>query len=648
MWFLFEGGTISILGKLFGDKKDKVELVEEGYVVERIPPDAEIVERYWVKKPFARVTIAKIPELGGAFKYFIEEIPLAKNEKRALDKIIDIVVSELDPTRFSEGIEDLRSALIKEVESLLTKYEKKFRIYGSASKKRLLYYIERELIGFGPLDVLMNDVEIEDISCDGVNTPVFIWHRRYESIPTNLKFIDRKFLDDFIVKLAHRAGKHVSSAFPIVDAMIYGKHRLAASFREEVSPKGSTFTIRKFREEPFSIVDLLALGTISPEMAAYFWVLMEGKTSMLVIGGTGTGKTTLLNAIATLIKPGYKVVTIEETAEINLPIENWVQFISRESYGLSGVDVGRITLFDLVKTSLRYRPDFLIVGEVRGEEAFVLFQAVATGHGGLCTIHGESLDAAIKRLTSPPMNVSENYIPLMNVAVQIERVMLSQEKSKTPFGRRVTHVWEIRDFDDYIPIFEWSPAEDTFYGELNNSILLPRLAAKLGVSVDKIFEEIRIRAKLMRWLLDNNIRHFKEVFKYINEYYSNRDKILELIGEEVTIGIPKMSIEEAEERRRGILQVVPIKLPGDSALELLLPQIKMFLEIVARNKLPCREDRLKKKIMKRLKLTEEDYEKLKMLLQKNRLIKVEEKRKYTYITLMRKGRKVLLRLAKRL
>ncbi len=647
MRYEFEGGTISILEKLFGNKKEKKEEVE-GYIFERIPQDAEIVERYWVRKPFARVTIAKIPEMGGAFKYFIEEIPLTSNERKALNKIVDIVVTELDPTKFAENVDDLRKALIKEAEKLITKYEKKFKIHGPAAKMRLLYYIERELVGFGPLDVLMNDVEIEDISCDGVNTPVFIWHRRYESIPTNLKFTDRKFLDDFIVKLAHRAGKHVSSAFPIVDAMIYGKHRLAASFREEVSPKGSTFTIRKFREEPFSIVDLLALGTLSPEMAAYFWVLMEGKTSMLVIGGTGAGKTTLLNAIATLIKPGYKVVTIEETAEINLPIENWVQFISRESYGLSGVDVGRITLFDLVKTSLRYRPDFLIVGEVRGEEAFVLFQAVATGHGGLCTIHGESLDAAIKRLTSPPMNVSESYIPLMNVAVQIERVMLSKEKSKTPFGRRVTHVWEIRDYEDYIPIFEWSPAEDTFYGELSNSILLPKLAAKLGVPVDKIFEEIRIRAKLLKWLLDNNIRHFREVFKYINEYYSNRERILELIGEEVTVGIPKMSIEEAEQRRKEILEEVPLKLPGESALEMLLPQIKAFLEMIARNKRPCREDRFMKKVIRKLRITEEDYHKLKELLRKNRLIKVEKKRKYVYITLRRKGRKVLLKMSKRL
>ncbi len=550
----------------------------------------------------------------------------------------------MDPTKFSEDIKDLRQALVAEAENIIRKYSKKFKIYSEAKVKKYLYYIERELIGFGALDVMMNDVEIEDISCDGINTPVYVWHRRYESIPTNVKFIDKKYLDDYIIKLAHRAGKHVSSAFPIVDAMIYGKHRLAASFREEVSPKGSTFTIRKFREEPFSIVDLLALGTISPEMAAYFWLLMEGKTSMLIIGGTGAGKTTLLNALATLIKPGYKVVTIEETAEINLPIDNWVQFISRESYGLSGVDVGRITLFDLVKTSLRYRPDFLIVGEVRGEEAFVLFQAVATGHGGLCTIHGESLEAAIKRLTSPPMNVSESYIPLMNVAIQIDRVILSKEKSKSPFGRRVTHVWEIRDFDDYIPIFEWSPSEDTFYSEIQNSILLPRLAAKMGVSIDNIYEEIRLRARLLEWLLKYNIRQFREVFKYISEYYSNREKVLKLIGEEESVGIQKIVIEKGKD---STMDLIPYVFAKDNSLEKLLPHIKTLLHIINKHSSPYREDRLMKKFLRKTKITEYDYRKIMELLIKNKIIKAEQKRKYRYIVLRRKGKRLLKKIVEK-
>ena len=355
-----------------------------GYVMEPLPENAQVIEKYWVREPFAGVAIAKMPEAGGSLEYFVQEVQLDRRETKLLDKVIQFVSVEVNPLAIGKE-EDVRKAILKEARRILDKYSVKYKqLRNPEIRDKIFYYLERDLLGYGPIHAIMQDWRIEDISCDGVMAPIYVWHRRYESVPTNIHFVDKEQLDDFIVKLAHKSGKHVSSAFPIVDAMIFGKHRLAASFREEVSPKGSTFTIRKFREEPYSVIDLMNLGTINDEIAAYFWLMMENRASMLVIGGTAAGKTTMLNAIAGLIKPGYKVVTVEETAEINIPTENWVQFTSRESYGLSGTKIGEVSLFDLVKTSLRYRPDFLIVGEVRGEEAFVLFQAVATGHGGLC------------------------------------------------------------------------------------------------------------------------------------------------------------------------------------------------------------------------------------------------------------------------
>ncbi len=355
--------------------------VKFGYINEPIPETAEVIEKYWIKEPFSGVVIAKLPESGGSLEYFVQEITLTEQEQSILDKIIEIVSVEINPSAL-EKQEDIKVALLEEAKRIMKKYVKKFpMLLDQHVRDKINYYLERDLLGYGPIHTLMNDWRIEDISCDGVNSNIYIWHRRYESVPTSIKFTDRKALDDFIVKLAHKSGKHVSSAFPIVDAMIFGKHRLAASFREEISPKGSTFTIRKFREEPYSIIDLMNLNTVSDSIAAYLWLMMENRASILVIGGTAAGKTTILNAIAGLIKPGYKVVTVEETAEINVPTENWVQFTSRESYGLTGNKVGEVSLFDLVRTSLRYRPDFLIVGEVRGEEAFVLFQAVASVTG---------------------------------------------------------------------------------------------------------------------------------------------------------------------------------------------------------------------------------------------------------------------------
>jgi len=372
---------------------------------------------------------------------------------------------------------------------------------------------------------------------------------------------------------------------------------------------------------------------------------------MLIIGGTAAGKTTLLNAIATLIKPGYTVVTVEETAEINLPIDNWVQFISRESYGISGAKVGEVTLFDLVKTSLRYRPDYLIVGEVRGEEAFVLFQAVATGHGGLCTIHGESLDAAVKRLTSPPMNVSESYIPLMNVAINIERVVLPKRPTTTSYGRRVTYVWEIRDYNDYIPVFEWSPSEDIFYSYIERSVLLPRLAHKLGLTLDDLLRELRIRARILEWLKDNGIRSFREVAKYINEFYVNKEELLKKLGIEVEEK-KEIAVSEVEEE----LPSPPVEIETTPPTEVKPPKIER--PIVRRFPYDLAEEVMNKiyKVLKilmgrkgvysdtdiktRLNMDDVEFKKIIEIMRKHHLISIEKKRKHTYIRIRKKGIRV--------
>ncbi|MEM4498375.1 MAG: ATPase, T2SS/T4P/T4SS family, partial [Nitrososphaerota archaeon] len=361
-------------------KKGKVEELPnpwKGIEVKPIPENYEILDRYPIREGLAEVVIASPPVETPEPTYFAVEIQLMPQEALALEKLKDILSKELEPPKPGEE-EDAKRILLETADKLLRKYERALGRFDEESKQRLFYYLERDMTGFGPLNIIMEDYRIEDISCDGVNIPVYIWHRDYESIPTNIMFTDRDALDDYIIQLAHKSEKHISSAFPILDAMIYGKHRLAATFREEISPRGSTFTIRKFREKPFSVTELLHSRLLSPEMAAYFWLLIEHKANILVAGATGSGKTTILNALMCFVKPRMKIVTCEETAELNIPTENWVRFVTRESYGLGAQKTGEITLYDLVKTSLRYRPDYLIVGEVRGEEAFVLFQAIAS------------------------------------------------------------------------------------------------------------------------------------------------------------------------------------------------------------------------------------------------------------------------------
>jgi flagellar protein FlaI len=315
----------------------------------------------------------------------------------------------------------------------------------------------------------------------------------------------------------------------VLDAILPEGHRLAATFRREVSVGGSTFTIRKFRERPLSITDLIAHGTLSSMVAAYLWMAMEYKMPGIVIGVTGSGKTTMLNALATLLRPNMKVVTIEDTPELRLTLENWVQLVSRPSYAVTGSKIGEVTLYDLVKVSLRYRPDVIIVGEIRGEEAYVLFQAIATGHGGLTTAHAESVGALVKRLTSPPMNVPQSYIPLMKWALLVKRVTRIVE-GRPVTVRRATTIWEIKGYENYALLATWDPVGDKHKVNLNDSMILWEVSQSIGLAYEGVVEEVKRRSRVLEALVDRGVRDYRGVAEYIYRYYVDPRGVLEELG----------------------------------------------------------------------------------------------------------------------
>lgn len=490
-----------------------------------LPRGYKIMEKYPLYEPFAHVAIAQNPKTGED-KYILDELQLDPLERSVYTRILEILLAEIESPK--EEILDPRRFFADEAKKIVDKYRISLGWLPDVSWYKILYHAERDLVGFGQIDPLMRDPNIEDISCDGVSRPVYIWHRNYESLETNIQFQTDEELDNMVVKLVHMAGKHVSSAFPIVDASLPGKHRLAVCYRREVTPFGTAFTIRKFREDPYSIIDLINIGTFSEEMAAYFWQCLEHRTSIMVLGGTAAGKTTALNALACLIKPGSKIITIEETAELNLPHDNWVSLIARQSYGLGGDNTGEVALFDLVKTSMRHRPDILIVGEVRGQEAYVLFQALATGHGGMCTMHAENLDSALKRLTQKPMDISPAYVPLMNIILSIQRVHLIKNNERKAY-RRVMNVNEIAEFEDYRPIFKWNPSKDEQIQTLDKSIMLSAISERLGQTKKDLIAEIEKRKSILHWMREHNIRSYKDVAAMIAEYYARPKQIYEKI-----------------------------------------------------------------------------------------------------------------------
>jgi len=497
----------------------------------------KLIERYTVTNPHAQILIYQDPEVGAGFRYFVSEVDLNDQELVEYDKLMKIFSKELEPPTDLEV--DASIFVIEQAQRILHEYQKSLGRLEKDSWSRVLYYLVRNVAGYGALDPIIRDQQIEDISCNGLNKPIFIWHRKYESIPTNISFNDERVYNDFIIKLAHKASKHVSSANPMLDATLPEKHRMAATFQKEVSTLGSSFCIRKFREDPISIVDQICFGTIPPKLAAYFWTLLESRMNFMIIGGTGAGKTSLLNALLSMISPNEKVITVEEVAELNPPHENWVPLVSRKGFLFGSSGGTSIDLFDLLKLSLRYRPDYIVVGEVRGEEAFTLFQAIATGHGGLCTMHADTLDNAVKRLTSEPMNIAKVYIPLMNIALYVSRVELPFEREGLQFGRRIRDVWEIEDFERYVAISRWDPKTDTFDIDLTKSVKLRHIAELRGLKFKDVLEEVEKRARLLTIMTRLNARRQEEVVRRLQEYLKT-DEISLFPG-----GVPDSKLEEA-------------------------------------------------------------------------------------------------------
>ncbi|UCG37546.1 MAG: type II/IV secretion system ATPase subunit [Candidatus Bathyarchaeota archaeon] len=504
-----------------------------------VPKGFKIVERYPLYEPFAHVAIVQNPKTGEC-KYILDELQLDLLEQNIYNRVLDILLAEIESPK--KEIMDPRRFFATEARQIVDKYRISLGWLPDVSWYKILYHAERDLVGFGRIDPLMRDPNIEDISCDGINKPAYVWHRKFESIETNLVFQEDAELDNMVVKLVHMAGKHVSSAFPIVDASLPGKHRLAVCYRREITPFGTAFTIRKFREDPYSIIDLITLGTFSEEMAAYFWLCLENRASIMVLGGTAAGKTTALNALACLIKPGSKIITIEETAELNLSHENWISLIARRSYGLGENQTGEVTLFDLVKTSMRHRPDVLCVGEIRGSEAYVLFQAMATGHGGMSTMHAEDIDSAVKRLTQKPMNIAPAYIPLLNIALSVQRVHLKIEGESKAF-RRVIDINEVANYEDYRRVFKWQPAKDNYSAAFDDSVLLPYIGERTGQTKADLQKEIEQRKNVLRWMREQNIRSYKDVAAIIAEYYARPTEFYGKIsvGEIETIATSRQS-----------------------------------------------------------------------------------------------------------
>ena len=496
---------------------------------------------YPLMEPFAYAHIFWKPENKEVI-YEVVEPQLSDEEKNLLKKICDGLVElvEVDLSAVKET-----GNAIEYLQKNVAKIMKEYGIIISDSQYvKLMYYIYRNFVGFNQIEPLLQDPNIEDISCDGTDSPIYIIHRKFGSVKTNLIFPDVDQLREFVVKLSERTGRYVSYAEPILAGTLPDGSRISATLAGDVATHGPTFTIRKFSENPFSPIEIMEVGTASSEILAYFWYLMQYGISLLIVGGVATGKTSFLNTLAMFIPPESKIVSIEDTRELRLTHEHWIPGLSRVGFGIptpTGEKYGEVTLFDLLKESFRQNPDYVIVGEVRGAEAYVMFQGMSSGHPSISTFHAGSIDTLIKRLTTPPIDLSPTLIESLDV---VAIMVHAKEKGKS--ARRVKEIFEVESVDAKTgevktnKIFEWDPATDTFK-KLNESIKVQKVVTSIGGNMEDALEEINRRQKILEWFEQKGIKDYLEITKEINLYYKEPKKILDQMGDFLPI---KATIEK--------------------------------------------------------------------------------------------------------
>ncbi len=480
--------------------------------------------RYPLIEPYAYAHIYW-DRVANELVYQVEEPSLNESEAALLETIENGIFELLNISFINvSDINTIVSYLEKNIKVLLAELGVKVT---EEIFLKLIYYVYRDFVGLNEIEPLMRDYFIEDIECNGANTPLYIVHRKYRNLKTNIIFQDMEKLSSFVEKLAQKCGKYVSYANPILDGALPDGSRVNATYSQEISSRGPNFTVRKFTAEPWSPIKLMQFKTLSPEILAFLWLMIEYESNFVIIGGTGSGKTSLLNSLAFFIPPAARIISIEDTHELALLHENWLPSVSREATGVGAEGkFGEVDLFTLLKESFRQRPDYVIVGEIRGKEAFVLFQGAASGHPSACTMHAEDVDTMIRRLETPPISLPASLVETIDIVCAI-----TQAKVRGESVRRLKEVVEIIEVGDTpgslrtnTP-FVWDPASDSFFFK-TESYMFEKLVKRYGLSRELLQREFALRSQLLMELYRQNITNYKEVQDIIHAYYKTPQVVL--------------------------------------------------------------------------------------------------------------------------
>jgi len=414
--------------------------------------------------------------------------------------------------------------------------------------EKLLYYLKRDFIGYERIDPIKHDINVEDISCDGYESPVFVYHSDYEQVITNV-YHGTGELDDFVVKLAQRSGKGISKRRPQVDATLPDGSRAQLTLGKEVSDHGTNYTIRQFKDVPFTPVDLINWKTFSLDQMAFLWLCIENNKNLIFAGGTASGKTTSLNAVSLFIPSNAKIVSIEDTREVELPQRNWIASVTRPSF--SDDDKGDIDEFDLLEAALRQRPDYIVMGEIRGEEGRTAFQVMSTGHTTYTTFHADSVGEVLKRFTTDPINVSKTMFSALDlVSIQTSTRVQGKKVRRNKSLTEINHYDAENDEINVQDVFQWQAETDEFL-QMGDSNTLEEIMFDRGWSRATLDEELQKRRLVLAYLIDRGLNSYAQVAATFQAFINDPETVLALMAND---GLER-SLEDLREMESVLINV---------------------------------------------------------------------------------------------
>ena len=486
----------------------------KGIFIHIMPDSEDARDRYMTIEPDRVPTLAaRVEEIDNRLVDYVDALRAATDPEMRAQTLTEVV----DEICQVDGVE------VSRLRGLFGKRDNGKIKVTAQELVGLKYVVIRDKLGMGPIEPMIVDPYIEDVSCSGVG-PLFIEHKIFGSLKASVTFADNDELDRFVIRLSEKIGRLVTFRQPIVDAVLPDGSRVNIVYGGDVSKRGSNFTIRKFSTMPMSILDLIETGSLTYEIASYLSFMMREQMNVFISGETASGKTTLLNAITAFINPNAKIVTIEDTPEVQVPHPNWNREVVRGSTRDEGGST--VTMMDLLKAALRQRPDEIMIGEIRGEEGAIAFQAMQTGHACMATFHASSVEKLIQRITGQPINVPRTYIDTLNVIVLISQVTLPAGRTV----RRITSINEIVSYDpstdsfSFVEVFRWDPYTDTheFVGYQNSYLLEQVIAPKRGISPNnrrKIYGDLEQRAQVLKKLHEGGHTGFYDFYNILSKAY---------------------------------------------------------------------------------------------------------------------------------